>query len=119
MGAMEDREYAFGHAGGPRVRFRLQRSQVLSLRANARMGKSFDSSTHMKQFMCYRPTKKTAEVVFFHCGRWRNRTPTKGFGDLRSTTKLIALMRHSIHVLALFSIKRPPFGGLFIISLIP
>ena len=25
-----------------------------------------------------------------NCGRWRNRTPTKGFGDLRSTTKLIA-----------------------------
>lgn len=34
-----------------------------------------------------------SQLIFHYaqnCGRWRNRTPTKGFGDLRSTTKLIA-----------------------------
>ncbi len=49
-----------------------------------RMEKPFDSSTRAKQFARY-----SSKYVNFS-ERWKNRTSAKGFGDLRSTTKLIA-----------------------------
>ena len=38
------------------------------------------------------PPSKNKEIpsLYFTCGRWRNRTPAKSFGDFCSTTKLIA-----------------------------
>lgn len=44
-----------------------------------RTEKSFDS-----------PRKQSSLLSIASCGRWRNRTPTNGFGDHCSTTKLIA-----------------------------
>ena len=76
---MEDREYAYR---------RLHRQVLFRLR----QGKVF-RFLHASKAVCLL-SLVVYNYVLNYCGRWRNRTPTNGFGDRCSTTKLIAQWRY-------------------------
>ena len=54
--------------------------------------KNLSTPTRLVSFRLSIPPSKINKITscLFFCGRWRNRTPTNGFGNRCSTTKLIA-----------------------------